>query len=329
MKTKMLSVMIILVACFNIARAQNSYIQIVAEPGLSIFIDGQFKAKTTSDLGGAIIEGLSGGTHKLKIIKEGFSPQEVEISLKEGEVLTYKVKPFVPEIKISQKGKEEQQTIELKTGYLKIQSIPVEMKISIPDLNINYNKSEDEWLAEDIPVGNYPAKFTWKDKQLDATVEIKDNKMTHLFVNLIKSEIEDRSIEDQPSASNQFIPEINAYVTEVKFYEAGYSGLSKNERKYTDRFDGSNTRYIYWELNLKHSQRSERTQFTVEAEWYKITGSLVAEQSYDGYIEPGWTTSYHNNGYGSRSGGFWKPGSYRVELFVDGKRIARKTFEVY
>jgi len=40
-----------------------------------------------------IIENLSAGTYTIKVVKEGFTPQEENISLKSGVVFMYTVKP--------------------------------------------------------------------------------------------------------------------------------------------------------------------------------------------------------------------------------------------
>lgn len=187
---KALSFVLVLVAFSLMVGAQNSHIQVVAEPGISVFLDGIFKGKTTYDVGGLIIEKLNAGTYKLKVVKEGFTTQEESISIKDSEVLLYQVKPFTPQIRIRQQGNEDQQTIELKTGNLKIQSVPVGIRIRIQGTGIDSNKTKDEWYAEDIPVGNYPASIYWDRIVLKGTIIILENRQTELFVNLIGKDID-------------------------------------------------------------------------------------------------------------------------------------------
>ena len=178
--------------------SQNAYIQVEAEPGISVFLDKSFEGKTTTEIGGLIIENVSAGTHSIKVLKDGFNPQEEKITIKAGEVYTYKVRPFIPKLKITETGNTGQQKIDLKVGKLKIQSLPISINISIPSLGVNSTKSKDEWNVEEVPVGTYPATFNGNNKTMSYTIEIKHNHLTHLFVNLINGKIEDRSrqIED-------------------------------------------------------------------------------------------------------------------------------------
>ena len=174
--------------------AQNkSYIQIKSEPGVSVFLDNNFIGKTSSDVGGLIIEGVSPGNHVIKVLKKGFNPQEKRISINEGEVFTYQVKPFIPKVNIEQTGNSEDQQIDLQVGDLEIQSIPIEISIIIPKLGVNSSKNKDEWRAKDIPVGSYLAEFSWNGKIVKYSINIKKNNLTHLFINMIKGKIEDRS----------------------------------------------------------------------------------------------------------------------------------------
>jgi len=191
MKTAfVITLLVILSTCIY---AQTSYIQVVSEADISVFLDGMFKGKTTSDIGGLIIEDVNPGGHIIKVVKEGFGPQEEHINLKSGEVFTYEVKPFIPKIKISQEGNVEQQDINLKVGKIIIQSLPVEISINILGLGISSFKTQDMWSADKVPAGTYSATFEWKEKILTKVFEVTNNQITHLFVNMIKSEIEDLS----------------------------------------------------------------------------------------------------------------------------------------
>ena len=173
--------------------AQSSNIQIVSEPDISIFLNGEFKGKTTSEMGGMIIENIVAGEYKIKAVKEGFVPQEKLISLKRGEVLKYYVSPsFLPSIKISQNGNTNSEQLSLKMGKLKIQSLPIEINIEIKSLNINDVKNMDEWTANPIQEGIYHAVFSWNNKSLNYDLDIKQDQETSIFVNMIKNVVENR-----------------------------------------------------------------------------------------------------------------------------------------
>ncbi|MHC1704134.1 MAG: FISUMP domain-containing protein [Tenuifilaceae bacterium] len=75
--------------------AQTGHIQIVSDPGITVFLDGIYKGKTNADMGGLVIETVSMGSHNIKLVKEGFKPQEENIVIKTGEVFLIKAKDFV------------------------------------------------------------------------------------------------------------------------------------------------------------------------------------------------------------------------------------------
>jgi TonB family protein len=183
----------LIISLFANVNAQKTYIQVVAEPGVSVFLDGTFKGKTSADFNGLILEEITPGEHLIKVVKEGFVSQEDLIRIKVGEVYTHRVKQFLPAIHIEQKGNTGEQMIGLPVGQVKIQSLPVDINISIQKLGINSAKQQDEWIATQVPVGSYDAVFTGLNNSLNYTIEVTHNQITHLFVNLLSSEIEDRS----------------------------------------------------------------------------------------------------------------------------------------
>lgn len=169
--------------------SQESYIQVVGEPGISVFLNGKFKGKTNAEVGGLILEDLSRGRYTVKVVKEGFQPQKETITLKKGEVRQYKVKPFVRNIEIVQSGQESEKAFIQKTGVIRIQSLPVAITIDIPLLDISSMKTEDAWEAKNIPEGGYTAVFSWNDKKLEHYLFVDEGKVTSLLVNMVKEEI--------------------------------------------------------------------------------------------------------------------------------------------
>jgi uncharacterized protein (TIGR02145 family) len=205
MKHLLLLVVLLFFTIINLY-SQNSNIQIVSEPGISIFLNGEYQGKTTSEMGGLIIENMKAGDYTIKAVKDGFTPQEGKIKLKWGEVLKYYVNPsFVPSINITQSGNSESQWLSLKTGKLKIQSLPIEIRIEIKSLNINDLKRQDEWLASPIQEGKYNAVFTWNGKTINYDIEIKYNEETSLFVNMMKNEVENRGKGMTSNESGSFV----------------------------------------------------------------------------------------------------------------------------
>ncbi len=171
----------------------QSYIEVKGEPDLSVYLNSKFIGKTTADLGGLIIENVTPGKNLIKIVKEGFTPFEETITVKPDEVLAYIVKPFAKhKVYVSEEGNTEEtgKKAIIKTGKLVIQSVPIEIKITIPDIE-GINKSEktkDKWQADEIPEGNYSITFTYNQKVITKNIEVLSSETTSLFINMLSGD---------------------------------------------------------------------------------------------------------------------------------------------
>lgn len=123
------------------------------------------------------------------------------------------------------------------------------------------------------------------------------------------------------------VDKLSATVTALKFYES--SGEDPKEKTYRTRFEGSSTRYISYELNLRLPAQRTRVDFPLTAIWYRADGTELTRQSRDARVEADWTTSMHYAGWGSPNPGTWARGYYRLDLFSSGKKVASDWFEVY
>lgn len=191
--------LLILAFSFSIfTKAQNAYIQVSGESGLSVFLDSQFKGKTTAELGGYIIENVKPGSHLIKVVKDGYTPFEETISVKPGEVFSYKVKPFQKNVvTISEKGNagETQKTVEVSKGKLIVQSVPIEVKITMPQIEgvNNMTKTKDQWIVDDIAAGRYTITFTFNNKTITKNIEITGDHETSVFVNMLNGSFTSKS----------------------------------------------------------------------------------------------------------------------------------------
>ncbi|MDZ4164049.1 MAG: caspase domain-containing protein [Smithellaceae bacterium] len=124
---------------------------------------------------------------------------------------------------------------------------------------------------------------------------------------------------------------LNAQVTEVKFFESGYETPPKDQRVYRGGFSRTGTRYVQWELNLVHPAQGVKKDFTIEHVWFNASGGEIFRASFKSYILADWTSSYHNSGYGWRetSSTTWVAGTHRVDLYVDGIKIAGENYNIY
>jgi hypothetical protein len=124
-------------------------------------------------------------------------------------------------------------------------------------------------------------------------------------------------------------PVPGASLKAIRFYESGPTIPPLNERSYQAQFRGRNTRFIDWELDVTSPPVANRVAFTIYATWYSPTGTVITNQTVSTAAEAGWTDQAYTSGRGWQRPGFWKRGTYRVDLFVNGNRIASASFGVY
>ncbi len=125
------------------------------------------------------------------------------------------------------------------------------------------------------------------------------------------------------------IPSLNAEVTNLKFFASPYKMTPYAERKYSKRFSRASTRYVGWEMNLDYPQPGRKRPFEIMATWYNPDGSVNTVQPYKTSLGADWTSSHHQQMWGWKEPGNWKPGTYRVKLTVDGQVVADNTFDIY
>ncbi|MBI3813561.1 MAG: caspase family protein [Nitrospinae bacterium] len=155
-----------------------------------------------------------------------------------------------------------------------------------------------------------------------------------------KSEEDRRQLEEEkrktayqkvPSYDTGYVSIINGTVTLVKFYESGYGSVPHENREYRSNFSQTNTRYVNWEINFEHPLPVRRIDFQIEAIWYSPDGTVFTRQTNNTYIEPSWSNSYHQFGSGWKDywEAKWKIGTYRVDFYISGQKIASGTFTIY
>ncbi len=188
----LLPIAVLMIFAGNTFMAQEAkgYLQIKGNPGISIFLDEEFKGITSNDLGGLIIQNVIPGTHTIKAVKEGFQPQIDSVSVAVNEVKIFTLRPFIPKIEIEQKGKGDATNLTLGFGNVIIQSLPVEMIIDIPTIGIVQQiKTKDEWSMKKVPTGIYLAEFRALDKVLKYEINVKDGTELHIMADFVSGEI--------------------------------------------------------------------------------------------------------------------------------------------
>ena len=96
--------LVALCALPTLAQTGDCTIQVVAPPGIRIFVDEELKGVTAKAEGGLVIEGIEAGTHRLRAVRERYRPIEKEVTLLAGQVYPWTLAPLVPKLKISESG---------------------------------------------------------------------------------------------------------------------------------------------------------------------------------------------------------------------------------
>jgi hypothetical protein len=128
------------------------------------------------------------------------------------------------------------------------------------------------------------------------------------------------------------IPVLNADFESLKFFESGYDGIpDRSQRVYNNRLTQKETRYINWELNLKHPAPGRRIHLELQFVCKRAdTGEIVVNEKVNSYIDSSWISSNHPASWGSKTpGAFWKKGVYALSTYVNGNPVAMRYFGVF
>jgi hypothetical protein len=157
-----------------------------------------------------------------------------------------------------------------------------------------------------------------KEKEL-AEVESSQSR----DINEIKSPVEEREYN-----GTVYIDSLKANVTSLRFFEGGIDMPAQYNRTYRNAFVNDETKYIYWELNLRHPMRFRRDNFIINAVWH-FPDNRIRYQKAHTYINSNWSQSRHAIRWGAQSTDKLIPGRYIVDLYVQNDKIASGSFVVY
>jgi len=159
------------------------YLQVNAEPGLSIHINGHPKGITTKKEGGKYLR-LAPGKYTVKVSKTNFDPFFSIVEIKANDVTELKPR-FVnnARIEIEESGDKASGTRFAQTGSLLIRSLPIQAIIKIPALGIDVCKTKNEWTIRNVPVGNYEVTVVAGGKPVTFNALVEKGETTKHLVN--------------------------------------------------------------------------------------------------------------------------------------------------
>lgn len=144
----------------------------------------------------------------------------------------------------------------------------------------------------------------------------------------VEVQLERESTDASETETLGYIPSVGARVVSLDFFETGTTLTPRDERVYTTSFDRPTTRFLSWELNLRHPPPAARIDFSIDTVIYHSDGTIWARYPSESHIGEGWTYSNRSRGWGTADGSYWQPGTYRAELSVGGDLVARGEFNV-
>jgi hypothetical protein len=155
---------------------------------------------------------------------------------------------------------------------------------------------------------------------------------TGAFSMLGKNDIdgEMRARASDESAPTGSITPLKGRVNSLRFFDAGPPASRAAQRRYASQFPRA-TRSIGWEIDVKHAASGRWLPVTFEAFWYYVDRGgrrLVQRKVLQTAVLADWTDTHFFDDSDPSSTGSWQTGSYRVELYVEGKKVASASFEI-
>jgi hypothetical protein len=117
-------------------------------------------------------------------------------------------------------------------------------------------------------------------------------------------------------------------VDSLLFFEGGVDISTVDEPIYQTKFAQENTRFVYWEMHLSYPILSAAKRVAIDVVCYNPDGTVFEVDEILADLGEGTGKHWFSNGYGYDKFGLWNSGEYRVEFFINGKKVAEETFEI-
>ncbi len=115
-----------------------------------------------------------------------------------------------------------------------------------------------------------------------------------------------------------------------RFYEAGRAIHTESLRQFDTRFPKSTTQFVFYQVEMRNNlYRLFDSDYKLVARYYRPDGSLMNETEAEIEVESGYRTFWYSAARGWSEPGHWTPGTYRVEVAMDGKNTISGEFEIY
>lgn len=125
-------------------------------------------------------------------------------------------------------------------------------------------------------------------------------------------------------------PPLAFQVQNLRFFESGVDLSAVAQRQYATQFPKSTTRFVSFQVDgQNHLWRVREHTPKVVGRYYNPDGSIQGQVETEGVINPDRQVAQFSHGLGWQEAGHWPLGTYRVEIVIDGKKVAQDQFTLY
>jgi proteasome lid subunit RPN8/RPN11 len=124
-------------------------------------------------------------------------------------------------------------------------------------------------------------------------------------------------------------PGLPVELVSLRFFEHGGRMPAQGERQYSTHFSRVTARFVNLELTMRMIQESVRsTRVRVKTHFLNPDGGLFKWQEEDYVVYADTDSRPYQWGFGAAQPGFWRPGNYRVVIFINGVQFAKEAFTI-
>lgn len=135
--------------------------------------------------------------------------------------------------------------------------------------------------------------------------------------------------DNSSSSSSHSTNSIELKIESLRFYAVKEHVPAEAERSFGTRFARKGTKFVYFQLDMINPWEYTTFTYTITARYYKPDGTLMGEVKNEVETQPSWRRFWHTDGWGNRIIDVWQPGTYRVEILVDGEARISERFTIY
>jgi hypothetical protein len=174
-------------------------VQVSCEPGLRIYLDGEFMGISTKKKDGFFLIDVPGGTHAIQVEKDGFLPQRFEVKIPVLPI-EVKVEEFTPDPLLRKKMAPSDAELTLRRnlkagegeivhegrGSLRVFSRPLRCTVHFSGLI--RDKTRQRLNLSHIPAGEHQMTVSWRGQEISSKVLIRNGERTVVAVSFMKGD---------------------------------------------------------------------------------------------------------------------------------------------